>query len=115
MAEDFRAAFGLGEDDKHISTIDEVVQEGGEGGTGSKWVIFYSKDTGNLLFQSVSLFLNQTIPQFWCRPSPPNTRKHVQRFGIVCPFQKVARRLHSRPSRPSATGVESVTWPPSRV
>ncbi len=57
MAQDFRAAFGLGEDEKHISTLDEggvalaAVQEGG---TGSKCVIFYSKDTGkNLLFQSI--------------------------------------------------------------
>ena len=65
MAQDFRAAFGLGEDDKHISAIDEggvalaAVQEGVPAAS----VIFYSKDTGNPLFQSVSLFLNEALPQ----------------------------------------------------
>jgi len=42
-------------------------------------------------------------------PSPPNTRKQLKRFGIERPFQKIARRLHSKIGRPKATGVESVT------
>jgi hypothetical protein len=65
---------------------------------------FCSTDTRNPLFQSSVVFLNEALPQSWCRPSTPNTRKQLKRLGIVRPFQKVARRLHPRPGRPNPTG-----------
>jgi hypothetical protein len=61
----------------------------------------------------LSLFINEALPHSWCKSTPPNARKQLKRFGIERPFQKVARRLHSRPCRPNIIGLESMTWSPS--
>ena len=53
---------------------------------------------------------NQALPHSWCKSTPPNVRKQLNRLEPH--FQKVGGRPLARPCRPNIRGLESMTWPP---